>query len=990
MRYWIAIVFALACSPALAQQSIRQSGHVTPGHIVQWTTNGVVQDGGTAANGTLSSIGTTGLGPTICANSGPVTGPYQQTCLGSTSTGGLLSLQNYGGAASGSLVVTANGTSVFSLGSTGTNFTAPILFNGSLPASASATVLCENSVGVLSFGCASGGGSGVSSLNSLTGALNITAGTNITVTPSGSSIQISSSGSGSGTVNSGTANQLGYYASSGTTISGLTSTGNGILITNGSGVPSWGTQSGLTTASSLTSATVPVFISTGAVQQATVGTLQAGTGISITGTTTVSIGLNGTISGSSGIFATASGTLTNGDCVSINNGSFIDAGGACTTGGGGGTVSSGLSNQLAYYASNGTVVGGLATCSNGIIGTTAGSVPQCETTLPAGLTVGNLTLSGTLTAASLSTSGTVAGSLCRTSGGLVLYEAGTNCYSSSLVVGGSSVTGGTNGYFLTTGTGTLANVAPTGTGNVVLASAPTIAGLTITTSLTATGLVTVADLQVINGNSVLGNGSNSIVSPTALSVPSCSAASSALTWTSGTGFGCNTISAALPVCLISGGNSSTDFTSAFNTCLSGFPAYGGQIQLAAANGAYCIKTGPVIVSQAYVQIVGTSSQAQIAACGVDNTLFSLDGPSVILRNLFLTCYQAPSDPNVSSGTITAPANNCLNIVSASGSLNCDDCALEHVTVMGGNIGILNVGAEVKMYDVHILFGYGIALLESTPGTYSGGSLSAWALFADNNWPSACGGPLSSQTSVSGWTASTSFTACTTVSEGSYYYQTESSCTSGSTAPTLHAYRQGFSDGGCTWQLVSNVSLAAYYNHGAKENYLINLDTTGGALNSILVDNGAEFFRCEMCIASQSIGASVVVSSGSYIFFNMPEIGSQLNASGTALTTSGSFAGPLTFQSGYMAGNSYAANLTVGSWTTIANMFLSGGSNGAVSIGTSKVTVTGNQLNNPFGASVAIQGNSELYANVTNNTCGGSYATCANGLTGTGSTNTGNN
>jgi len=46
----------------------------------------------------------------------------------------------------------------------------------------------------------SGSSSGVSSLNSLTGALNIVAGTNITVTPSGSSVTISASGGGGGTL----------------------------------------------------------------------------------------------------------------------------------------------------------------------------------------------------------------------------------------------------------------------------------------------------------------------------------------------------------------------------------------------------------------------------------------------------------------------------------------------------------------------------------------------------------------------------------------------------------------------------------------------------------------------------------------------------------------------------------------------------------------------------------------------------------------------
>ena len=44
---------------------------------------------------------------------------------------------------------------------------------------------------------------------------------------------------GSGTVNSGTINQLAYYTATGTAVSGLAITNSAALLTNGSGVPSW-------------------------------------------------------------------------------------------------------------------------------------------------------------------------------------------------------------------------------------------------------------------------------------------------------------------------------------------------------------------------------------------------------------------------------------------------------------------------------------------------------------------------------------------------------------------------------------------------------------------------------------------------------------------------------------------------------------------------------------------------------------------------------
>jgi hypothetical protein len=85
---------------------------------------------------------------------------------------------------------------------------------------------------------------------------------------------------GSGTVNSGTANQLAYYATTGTAVSGLTGANSSMLVTSATGVPSM--------TASLTNGQL-IIGSTGATPVP--GTLSAGSGISIAngaGTITIS------------------------------------------------------------------------------------------------------------------------------------------------------------------------------------------------------------------------------------------------------------------------------------------------------------------------------------------------------------------------------------------------------------------------------------------------------------------------------------------------------------------------------------------------------------------------------------------------------------------------------------------------------------------------------------------------------------------------------
>ncbi len=85
------------------------------------------------------------------------------------------------------------------------------------------------------------------------------------------------------------------------------------------------------------------------------------------------------------------------------------------------------------------------------------------------------------------------------------------------------------------GTGTTTS---TGTGSIVRGTSPTISNPTITGGFTATGLVTLPSLAAQAANTVVANVTGSSASPSAFAMPNCSSSTSALQWTSGTGFVC--------------------------------------------------------------------------------------------------------------------------------------------------------------------------------------------------------------------------------------------------------------------------------------------------------------------------------------------------------------------------------------------------------------------------------------------------------------------
>ncbi len=140
----------------------------------------------------------------------------------------------------------------------------------------------------------------------------ITADTTVTFPTSGT---LATTAGASGVVNSSTANNLTYYAGTGTTVSGLSTSNDAVLTTNGSGAPTWVplTSNG------------QILIGSGSGAPAA-ATLTQGTGITITNAAN-SITIAATGGGGGFTWNTASGTT---QAAAINNGYVCTNASVCT------------------------------------------------------------------------------------------------------------------------------------------------------------------------------------------------------------------------------------------------------------------------------------------------------------------------------------------------------------------------------------------------------------------------------------------------------------------------------------------------------------------------------------------------------------------------------------------------------------------------------------------------------------------------------------
>jgi hypothetical protein len=359
---------------------------------------------------------------------------------------------------------------------------------------------------------------------------------------------------GAGTINSGTAGQVAYYATSSTALTGnanLTISSGAVTV----GVA--GTTAGTLLLSGATTGTTTLAV---AVSTSGTLTLPAATDQLIARATTDTLTnktydtagsgnvlkINGkqitAVSGSTGTVATSTGALVGGDCVSIDgNGNFIDAGGPCTTGGGGGTVSSSTAGQVGYFASSGTTIVGnprvtvsAGALTLGVASTTIGQL-ILEGNTSGAATITPQATAGTPTLTLPSQSGTFAVSASAplavsvTTGNISLTTpvvgtyggTGVNNGVATIAYGGNvafsgaftttfTVTNTTALTLPTSGTVTALGNAATGSGSIVLATSPTLVtptlGVATATSLnglavtTSTGTLTIANGKTFTVN----------------------------------------------------------------------------------------------------------------------------------------------------------------------------------------------------------------------------------------------------------------------------------------------------------------------------------------------------------------------------------------------------------------------------------------------------------------------------------------------------------
>lgn len=265
----------------------------------------------------------------------------------------------------------------------------------------------------------------------------------------------------------------------------------------------------------------------------------------------------------------------------------------------------------------------------------------------------------------------------------------------SLTVGTTTISSGTSGDIEFNNAGVLGEKGVTGSGaNVVLATAPSISSLTVTTAFTATGLVTLADITTIATNTVLVNATSGTASPTAQNVATCSTAASALIWTTNTGFGCNTsITAnAVPAANLTGATLAAGVTASSLTsvgtlaslAVTGAVTNGGETITSASATAFSVglngATNPsfVVNDSTALQVAGLSITG--AVTGGTVAVATLDSGAA--SNLTIN---AKGTGTIGIGTVSTGAITLTRATTMSAALTYGGVTLSNAVTGTGNM-----------------------------------------------------------------------------------------------------------------------------------------------------------------------------------------------------------------------------------------------------------------------------------------------------------------
>lgn len=254
------------------------------------------------------------------------------------------------------------------------------------------------------------------------------------------------------------------------------------------------------------------------------------------------------------------------------------------------------------------------------------------------------------------------------------------------------------------------------TGNTNFTSAPVTSGHTFMLGWLPVGSAiapSVIDLGAQTANTVLG--SLTATTPSVLAVPSCSGATNALIWTSGTGFGCNTIT---------GGVSSVSNSDGTLTISPTTGAVVASIALAHANTWLSVQTFPSPAFTGTVTGANTIPLSILAQSGANTMLGNwTSGTANVVANAMPSCSTSASALNYTTSTGIG-CNTAINAAQLGGQTFASPAAIGTGTPAAGTFtnvtdSALTAGQQVVAGTSGILANGGTAILSCADTSASG-------------------------------------------------------------------------------------------------------------------------------------------------------------------------------------------------------------------------------------------------------------------------------